>query len=106
MDCLIPARIPDLVLINQKKRTCLVDFTMLTDHRVKIKEREKDRQIPGLVRELKKLWNIRVTVTPILIGVLRTVLKDLKERLEELEIRERIETIPTTALLRMTRLLR
>ena len=42
---------------------------------------------------------IKVTVTRILVGVLGTVLNDLEKRLEELEIRGRIKTIQTTALL-------
>ena len=36
----IPARTPDLVLINKKKKTCqLVDFAVPADHRVKMKEK-------------------------------------------------------------------
>ena len=30
-----------------------------------------------LARELKKLWNIKVMVGPIVIGVLRMIIKDL-----------------------------
>ena len=42
VDHLIPARIPDLVIINQQKRICcLVDFDVPADHYVKIKESEK-----------------------------------------------------------------
>ena len=49
---------------------------------------------------------MRMTVILIVIGVLRTVLKDLELGLEELEIGERIETIETTASLRTARILR
>ena len=52
-DYLIPARRPDLLLINKKKRkkTCrLVDFDAPTDHRVKIKETEK-KKYSGFARE-------------------------------------------------------
>ena len=39
---LIPARRPDLLLINKEKWTSrLVDFTFLANYRVKIKESEK-----------------------------------------------------------------
>ena len=50
---LILARKPNLILINKKKRTChQVDFAIPADHRIKIKqnEKQKDRQISG--REL------------------------------------------------------
>ena len=105
----IPARRPDLVLINKKKkkekRTCqLVDFP--ANHRVKMKENEKMDKYLDLARELKKLWNMKVNVIPIVVGALEIVPNSLEKRLENLEIRGRIETIQTTALLQSTRILR
>ena len=44
-------------------------------------------------------------VIPVVIGTLGMVLKDLEKELEELEIRGRIKTIQTTALLRSARIL-
>ena len=49
------------------------------------------------VRESKKLWNMRVTVIPIVIIDLGTVTKRLVQRLEDLEITGWVETIQTTA---------
>ena len=49
-------------------------------------------------RELKKLWNMRVTVIPIVVGALGTIPKSMEKRPEEQEIREIIETIQTTIL--------
>ena len=106
-DHLIPARRPDLVLINKKKRTChIVDFAILTDPRVKLKEIEKKDKYLDLTRELKKLWNIRGKVVPIVIGALGMVPKCLEKNLSELEIKGRIETIQTTALLKSARIIR
>ena len=59
-----------------------------------------------LARKLRKLWNMRVTVIPIVIGALRTVSKGLERWLEELEIRVQIDTILTTELLKSARILR
>ena len=56
--------------------------------------------------ELKKLWNMKVTVIPIVIGILGIVTKGWVQGQEDLEIRERVETIQTTALLRSARILR
>ena len=37
-DHLIPARRPDLIIINKKNRTCkIVDFAVPADHRIKLK---------------------------------------------------------------------
>ena len=41
-DHLNPARRPDLIIINKKKRICkIVDFVVLADHRINLKESEK-----------------------------------------------------------------
>ena len=47
-----------------------------------------------------------VTGVPIVIGQLKTVPKDLKRGLEELEIGERIKIIQNIGLLRLSRILR
>ena len=83
-----------------------MDFAVPADHRVKLKENEKMDKYLDLARELKKLWNMRVKVIPIVVGTLETVPISLKKRLEDLEIRGRIETIQTTALLQSARILR
>ena len=106
-DPLIPARRPDLIIINQKKRTCkIVDFAVLADHRIKLKECEKKDKYLDLARELKKLSNMQVTIILILIGAFGTVTKGLLKRLDDLEVGGRVETIQTTALLRTARILR
>ena len=50
---LISARRPDLIIINKKERTCrIVDFAVLADHRLKLKEcRKRDKYLLGN-------WNI------------------------------------------------
>ena len=50
-----------------------MDSTVPADHGVKLKESEKKDKYLELARELKKLWNMKVTVTPIVIGALGTV---------------------------------
>ena len=49
---------------------------------------------------------MKVTIVPIVIGVLGTVTKWLLKGLEDLEVGGRVETIRTTALLRTARILR
>ena len=106
-DHLISARRPDLIIINKKKRTCkIVDFAVPADRKIKLKECEKKDKYLDLARELKKLWNMQVTIIPIVIGAFGTVTKGLLKGLEDLEIGGRVETIQTTALLRTARILR
>ena len=107
-DHLISARRPDLIIINKKKkkkRICkIVDFAVPVDHRIKLKECEKRDKCLDLARELKKLWNMKVTVVPIVIGAFGMVTKGLLKGLEDLEVGDRVETIQTTALLKTARI--
>ena len=106
-DHLISARRPDLIIINKKKRTYkIVDFAILADHRIKLKEYEKKDKYPDLARELKQLWNMQMTIIPIVIGAFGTVTKGLLKGLEDLEVGGRVETIQITALLRTAGILR
>ena len=83
----------------------MVDFAVPVDHNKIEKSQKKDKYLL-LARELKKLWNMKVTVIPIGFGALGTVTKCLVRGLEDLEITERVETIQTTALLWSARILR
>ena len=92
---------------QQNKRTCrIMDLAVRADHRIKLKECEKRDKYLNLASELKKLWNMKVTIIPIMIGVLGTISKGWVEWLEDLEITGRVETVPTTALLKSARILR
>ena len=112
MDHLISARRPDLIIINKKKKKkkkkiCkIVDFAVPADHRIKLKECEKRDKYHDLVRELKNLGNMKVTIISIVIGAFGTLTKGLLKGLEDLEVVERVETIQTTALLKTARILR
>ena len=103
----ISVRRPDLIIINKKKkkRNCkIVDFAVPADHRIKLKEWEKKNKYLEFARELKKLWNMKVTIVPIVIGAFGPVTKGLLKGLEE--VGGRVETIPTTTLLKTARVLR
>ena len=110
-DHLIPARRPDLIIINKKKKKKkrirkIVDFAVPADHRINLKKSEKNDKYLDLARELKKLWNMKVTIVPIVIGALDTIIKGLLKGLEDLEVGGRVETIQTIALLRTAKILR
>ena len=74
---------PDLVIINnnKKKRTCrIVDFAVPADQS---KESEKNDKYLDFAREFKKkLWSMKVSLIPIVIG---TVTKEFIKGLENVE---------------------
>ena len=83
---------PESVLENEIYKI-LLDF----EHKGKIKD---------FARELRKLWNMRLTVIPVIIGTLGMVHKGLERGLENLEISGQVETFQTIALLKLPKILR
>ena len=71
-----------------------------------MKENEKKDKYLDLARELKKLWNLRMAIIPIVIGAFETVTKGLLKGMEDMEVGRRVETIQTTTLLKTARILR
>ena len=82
---------------------CLEEFAIPADYKVKIQEGKKRNKHLDHPRKLKKLWNIRVTMIIVIVGVLGMVPKGLERRLKKLKNTGR--TIHTTALLRSARIL-
>ena len=73
---------------STKKRTCqIVDIAIPADHKVNLKDNEKKDKYLALVKELKKLWNMKVTVIAIIVVALGTLTKGLVQGLEDLEMR-------------------
>ena len=62
-----------------------MNFAVPADYKVRLKKKKKKDEYLGLARKLKKLWNIKVVVIPVVIGVLCTVTKGLVQGLEDLE---------------------
>ena len=67
-----------------------MDFDIPADHRVKLKESEKRDEYIDVAREVKKLWNMKVTMISVVTGAPGTVIKWLVQGLKELEIRTRM----------------
>ena len=51
-----------------------------------MKEIEKRDKYLNLARELEKVWNMKVTLIPIVIGILGIITKGLGQGLEDLKI--------------------
>ena len=89
---------------NNNTRICwIVDFAVKADHRINLKESKKKEKYHNHIREMK---NRKATMEPIMIGAFGTVTKGLLKGLGDLEVGGRVETIQTTALWRMARILR
>ena len=92
---------------KKKKKICkIVDFAVLAEHRIKLKNVKREISNSTLIENWKKVWNMKVTIIPIVIVAFGTVTKWLLKGLEDLEDGGRVKTIQTTALLKTARILR
>ena len=106
-DHVIEARRPDMIVTDKKNNICkIIDFAVPYDSRVDAKEMEKIEKYQDLARELKKIWNTRVKVIPIIIGALGTTPKLLRKRLEDIGIETKIVELQKSVILYSARILR
>ena len=81
-----------------------MDLADLADQRVKSKDSNKWVNNIDLARDLKNLLNMKITMVPVVIGALGTTPLEHVKGLENLEIREQVETIQTTGSLGSVRI--
>ena len=105
-DYFITARGPDMILIDIEHHECqIIDFTILHETRVDDKEVEKIEKYLDLARELKKMWNMKVKVVPLVLGALGTHAEALEKRLKAMSIETKITELQKTLLTHTSRIL-
>ena len=72
------------------------------DSRVASKEEEKVQKYQDLVRELRKLWQVKVKVVPVVVGALGTIPKALEKHLKEIGTSVRVDLLQKVALLEIS----
>ena len=92
------------ISINQKYQ--IIDFTKPYDTRVEDKKVEKIEKYLDLRRELKKVWNMKVTVVQLVVGALGTPAKPLEKRFNTIAIEIKITELQNTGLIHTARILR
>ena len=96
-----------MIVINKKDNAAqVIDFAIPHDSRADSKEIEKIEKYQDLVRELKKLWEMKIVVIPIVIGALGTTPKTLPKRLNDIGIKSNIGELQKTVILNTARILR
>ena len=103
----ITSRRPDLVLVDKSKRSChVIDVAIPEDGEVKEKEAEKVEKHQNLARELKRMWEVKTKVVPVVLVALGTVPLRLKGNLKDIGVDTSITLIQKSALLGSARILR
>ena len=88
---------PDITMAKNDKKLCeIIDFVYPNDGRVDAREFEKIEHCQDLARELKKIWNKKVKVTPLVLGTLGTTPTKLRKWLREIGIETQISELEKT----------
>jgi len=65
----VTANRPDIIIKNKKEKTCtLLDVAIPAGRNVVQKDAEKKLKYKGLCIEVKRTWNLKCTVIPVIIG--------------------------------------
>ena len=86
-DHVIEARRPDLVVVDKKERSCkIIHLAVPGDSRIGEKEKDKVEKYQDLGRELRKIWNVKVKIIPLVVGSLGATTKQFGNRLKQIVI--------------------
>ena len=69
----IYGRRPDIILVQKDKNLCqIIDFVCPNNGRLDNKELGKTEHYQDLARELRKIWNMKAKVIPLVVGTIGT----------------------------------
>ena len=105
-DHFITARRPGMIFIDKEHHKCqIIDFAIPYDTRLDNKEVEKIEKYLDLAGKLKKVWNMKVTVVPLVVEALGTPAKALEKKLKNIGIEIKITKLHKTILIYTSRIL-
>ena len=77
----VTANRPDITIKNKEEETCtLIDVAITADRNVVQKEAEKKLKYKGLCIEIQRVWNLKCTIVPVIIGATGIVTRSLRKK--------------------------
>ena len=97
---------PDIIIRDTEQRTCLlIDVAISGDRNVIKKEAEKILKYEDLTIEIQRMWNVKTTVTPVIIGAPSTISKSFREYVSNIPGHNEVRELKKTAILRTAHIL-
>ena len=98
---------PDIIFKNKKEKTCpLIDVAIPADRNVVQKEAEKKLTYRSLCIEIQRMWNLKCTIVPVIIGATGIVTRSLRKNLEAVPGKHSIDSLQNTAILGTSHIIR
>ena len=89
-----------MVVIDKQQRECkIINIAVATDQNIKVKKLEKITKYQDLGLQMKRLWDVKTTVIPIMVGALEAVSEELENQLETVGVAIVIIYLQNTVLL-------
>ena len=99
-DTEVTANRPDIKIKNKKEKTCtLIDVAIPADRNVVQKEAENKLKYKRLCIEIQRMWNLKRTIIPIIIGATGTVTRSFGKNLEAVPGKHSTDSLQKTAIL-------
>jgi len=103
----VTANRPDITIKNKEEETCtLIDVAIPSDRNVVQKEAEKKLKYKSLCIEIKRMWNLKYTIIPVINGANGIVTRSLRENLETAPGKHSIYLLQKTAILGKSNIIR
>jgi len=102
----VTANRPDIIIKNNKKKRCtLIDVAIPADRNVVQKEAEK-LKYKSLCIEIQRMWNLKCTIIPVILGANGIVTRSLRKNLETVAGKHSIDSLQKTAILGTSHIIR
>ena len=106
-DRTIQANRPDIVIKDYKSKTCLlIDMTIPTDRNISVKKFDKLSKYKGLQIEIERLWHLKTTAIPVVVGALGMVKEVVLTHLKSIHGEPNLQEIQKVVLISTSHILR
>jgi hypothetical protein len=103
----VTANRPDVIIKNKKGKTCtLIDVAIPADRNVVQKKAEKKLKYESLCMKIQRMWNLKCTIIPVIIGATAIVTKSLRKNLEAVPGKHSIDSVQKTTVLGTSHIIR
>jgi len=98
---------PDIIIKNKKDKTCtLTDMVTPADKNAVQTEAEKKLKYKSLCIEIQRMWNLKCTIVPVIIGATGIVKGSLRKNLEAVPGKHSIVSLQKTAIFGTSHIIR
>jgi hypothetical protein len=103
----VTANRPNITIKNKKEKTCaLIDVAIPADRNAVQKEVEKKLKYKSLCIEMQRMWNLKCTIVPVIIGATGIVTRSLRKNLKIISGKHSIDSLQKTAVLGTSHIIR